>query len=653
MSLLSIGNITKLYGATMILDSVSGSVAQGERIALVGINGAGKSTLLRIIAGHERADKGSVALARGRKLGFLTQEAGFDTSLTLIEALRSVFASVDDLGDQMRLIEAEIATAPEDEQEALLQHYGHLVERFESGGGYDVDSRISRVMAGLGFTVDDRDLSCGSLSGGQRTRAALAQLLLAEPDVLLLDEPTNHLDLKATEWLEDELLNWSGSVIVASHDRYFLDRVAQRIWELDWGKIEDYRGNYTHYQVQRAERVERRTAEFEAQQQEIAKTEEYIRRFGAGVRATQARGRERRLNRLQRLERPRDHQHLAQKMQASMRSGDMVLESAGMVLGYPDKALAVVPKIYVRRGERIALIGPNGCGKTTLLRTLMGEIMPLDGFFRIGASVVPGYYAQGHEKLERNRTVLDEIMQPGMTVEQARGFAAKYLFSGDDVYKNVGDLSGGERSRVALAKLAQDRSNFLILDEPTNHLDIPSQEALTDMLDTFDGTLLFVSHDRYFIDDLATQIWVVEPDSNATGAPASVRVIEGGYQEYLASIMPANGAAPTKSAHKATVSSRATKSAPVTAASAPKPVQVAFKEDQREQRRLQRLVATVEENIERHEAKLIEITDGLQAASMASDVNKVHELGVEYEVVKAELAALMDEWAELSEQITG
>ncbi len=650
MTLLSIGNITKFYGATKILDGVSGAIAQNERVALVGINGAGKSTLLKIVAGLETADKGQIALARGRRIGFLTQEATFDISLSLIEALRSVFSSVDDIAEQMRLVEGEIATVEGDEQEALLQHYGHLAERFEAGGGYDVDARISRVLAGLGFSDADREMSCGSLSGGQRTRAALAQLLLAEPDVLLLDEPTNHLDLKATEWLEDELLGWSGSVLVASHDRYFLDRVAQRIWELDWGKLEEYRGNYTQYQVQRADRQERRLAEYEAQQQEIAKTEEYIRRFGAGVRATQARGRERRLVRLERLGKPRDHQYLAQKMAASARSGDMVIESPSLTIGYPGKPLATLPKIYVRRGERIALLGPNGSGKTTLLRTLMGEIVPLEGTFRMGASVVPGYYAQGHEKLDRERKIIDEIMQPGMTIEQARGFAAKYLFSGDDVYKRIGDLSGGERSRVALAKLSQDKSNFLILDEPTNHLDIPSQEALTDMLDSFDGTLLFVSHDRYFIDDLATQIWVVEPPK-APGALPAMRVIEGGYQEYLVESAPPSTASKNGS-HKAAVPARSgTKGAPVAVAAAAKPVQVAHKEDQREQRRLQRLVATLEEQIGQHETRMAEITDGLQAASMASDIDTVHKLGTEYETVKAELARLMDEWADVCDKL--
>jgi ATP-binding cassette subfamily F protein 3 len=650
MTLLSIGNITKYYGATRILEGVSGAIAQNERVALVGINGAGKSTLLKIIAGLETADKGQIALARGRRLGFLTQEATFDAKQSLIDALRSVFSSVDDIAEQMRMVEEEIATVEGDEQEALLQHYGHLAERFEAGGGYGVDERISRVLAGLGFSDADREIPCGSLSGGQRTRAALAQLLLAEPDVLLLDEPTNHLDLKATEWLEDELLGWSGSVLVASHDRYFLDRIAQRIWELDWGKLEEFRGNYTQYQVQRAERQERRQAEYEAQQQEIAKTEEYIRRFGAGVRATQARGRERRLMRLERLDRPRDHQYLAQKMKASTRSGDMVFESPGMTLGYPGKPLATLPKISVRRGDRIALLGPNGSGKTTLLRTLTGEIMPLDGTFRIGASVVPGYYAQGHEKLDRERTILDEIMQPGMTLEQARGFAAKYLFSGDDVYKKISSLSGGERSRVALAKLSQDASNFLILDEPTNHLDIPSQESLTDMLDSFDGTLLFVSHDRYFIDDLATQIWVVE-GAAAPGALPAIRVIEGGYQEYLAETTPPATAAAKGASHKAAVPSRNGQKGAATVVETPKPVQVAHKEDQREQRRLQRLVASLEEQIDKHETRMAEITDGLQAASLASDIDTVHKLGTEYETVKAELAKLMDEWTDVSDKL--
>lgn len=644
MTLLSIGSISKSFGTFRVLDGVSAALSQGERAGLVGINGAGKSTLLRIIAGAESADSGQVSIARGRRIGFLTQETEFDPKQTLLAALRSVFSSVDEIAQQMRTIEEEITGAGAGEQEALLTRYGHLAQRFEAGGGYDIDSRLARVMAGLGFAPADGDVLCGNLSGGQKTRAALAQLLLAEPDILLMDEPTNHLDLNAVEWLEEELQTWSGSVLVASHDRYFLDRTAQKIWEIDWGKLVEYSGNYTHYQAQRAERLERAQAEYEAQQQEIAKTEEYIRRFGAGVRASQARGRERRLNRLERIDRPRDHQHLAQKMAASHRSGDMVFETAGLTAGYPGKPLVRIGKATIRRGDRIALIGPNGSGKTTLLRTLTGEIPALEGMLRIGASVVPGYYAQGHEKLDRTRTVLDELLQPGMTIEQGRGFAAQYLFIGDDVYKRISDLSGGERSRVALAKLSQDRSNFLILDEPTNHLDIPSQEALTDMLETFAGTLLFVSHDRYFIDDLATQIWAVEPDSS--GEMARLRIVDGGYRDYLALQKLPQAPAREPASRRAAASSAA--------AAAPddrRPVQAAYKQDQREQRRLQRQVDALEEQISQHESRMADITRALEEASLASDIDSVQELGGEYESTRKALSALMDEWAELAEKI--
>jgi len=637
MTLLSVGNITKSYGATQILNGVSGALAQGERVGLVGINGAGKSTLLRIITGIETADSGQIAIARGRHIASLTQEAQFEPDQTLEAALRSVFASVDQVAKQMRSIEEEITTAPPEEQDALLTHYGRLAERFETGGGHDVDTRITRVMAGLGFGESDRDMLCQNLSGGQRTRAALAQLLLSDADILLLDEPTNHLDLRATEWLEEEIIGWSGSILVASHDRYFLDRIAQKIWEIDWGKLTEYSGNYTRYQLQKAERLLRAQAEYETQQQEIAKTEEYIRRFGAGVRSTQARGRERRLERLERIDRPRDHKHLAQKMTAAQRSGDMVFESPGMVAGYPSKPLLDIPKIYVRRGDRIALIGPNGSGKTTLLRTITGEISALEGTYRIGASVVPGYYAQGHEKLDRGRTVLDEILQPGMTIEQGRAFAAKYMFTGDDIYKQISDLSGGERSRVALARLSQDKSNFLILDEPTNHLDIPSQESLTDMLEGFAGTLLFVSHDRYFIDDLATQIWSIEAGSEMQ-RPA-MRITMGGYRDYLDANKP-----PSKTISPA---SHKTAVAPLTA---PRPVQVAHKEDQRQQRRLVKQIETLEKQIADQENQLTQITTALEAASLASEVDKVHSLGTQYEATKESLASLMEEWALLAEQ---
>jgi len=566
--------------------------------------------------------------------------------------MRSAFASVDEAAAQMREIEEEMGRADESEHDALFARYSRLVERFEAGGGHDVDTRIERVLRGLSFGTADESTLCGNLSGGQRTRAALARLLLTEPDVLLLDEPTNHLDLTATEWLEDEVLGWDGSVLVASHDRYFLDRVAQKIWELDWGKLEEYPGNYSQYHDLREERRERRQAEFEAQQAEIAKTEEYIRRFGAGQRATQARGRERRLNRLERLDDVRGHKVLNQRIGAAQRSGDMVLESAGMVLGYPDKPLLKAPRIWVRRGDRIALIGPNGCGKTTLLKTITGEAWPLEGSFRLGASLIPGYYAQDHDGLDPNRTVLDEMMMPGMTIEQGRGMAARYLFGGDDVHKRIGDLSGGERSRVALAKLSQEQANFLILDEPTNHLDIPSQEALEAMLDGFDGTLLFVSHDRYFIDDLATQIWSVEPPSIPGELPA-IRITDGGYQDYVAARTPVSpqnakrsgGKQTSKGGQKSVVSARTAAPAP------PKPAGLLHRENQKEARRLEKQISTIEETIAAKEARVQAIESELESASLAADVAACQRLGLEYEAIKTETSQLYETWAEVSESL--
>jgi ATP-binding cassette subfamily F protein 3 len=361
----------------------------------------------------------------------------------------------------------------------------------------------------------------------------LARLLLEEPDLLLLDEPTNYLDLAALEWLEGYLIGWPGSLVVVAHDRYFLDRVVGRVWELASGRLEEYPGNYSRYVELRAERMARRLVEYQAQQEHIEKTEDFIRRYGAGQRHREARGRQKRLDRLQRLERPRELRTMRLSMQAASRSGDLVLASNKLVVGHrtDDGALRLCscPDLDLRRGERAALIGPNASGKTTLVRTILGQLSPLAGEVRLGASLRVGYLAQavGDDGLDPQRTVLDEILDmENLPLEKARGFLGRFLFTGDEVFKRIGDLSGGERMRVALAKLTLAKPNFLVLDEPTTHLDMVSQEVLQEVLSEFDGTVLFVSHDRYLIEALATQVWAIEGES--------LHVHRGKYSEYVA-----------------------------------------------------------------------------------------------------------------------
>ncbi len=533
MPLMSMLRLSKSYGGFEIFHELSGRIGFNERVALVGANGTGKSTLLRIIAGSEQPDSGKVAVARSRRIGYLAQDGTLDPDLSLWQAMRAVFAELDEMAAQMRELEASMAGLSGAELDTVLERYASLAYTFEARGGYAYRTRIEQALTGLGFEVSEWDMLCGQLSGGQRTRAALARLILAAPDLLLLDEPTNLLDLNARAWLEGELLRWPGSLLVVSHDRYFLDRIPQRIWELDWGKLETYTGKYSDYVQQRSERHARQQIEYEAQQKEIARTEEFIRRYRAGQRAAEARGRAKRLLRLERVERPREHKRLSLRLTSSGGGGDVVMDSPGMLVGFPARPLVRVPRFEIRRGDRIALIGPNGAGKTTFLRTVVGDLNALQGKFRRGGSVKLGYYAQGHEHLDPELTVLDEMLrgEKVANVERVRTLMGRYLFSGDDIYKRIGDLSGGERSRVALAKLAQLRANLLVLDEPTNHLDILAQEELEELLGEVEATLLFVSHDRYFIDRLATQVWSVETSKG--DEPATIRMVHGGYSDYV------------------------------------------------------------------------------------------------------------------------
>jgi ATP-binding cassette subfamily F protein 3 len=400
------------------------------------------------------------------------------------------------------------------------------MERFEQHGGYDFEQRTERVLTGLGFERERWDRPARELSGGQRTRAQLGRLLLEEPDLLLLDEPTNHLDLATTEWLEHFLSTWPHALIVVSHDRYFLDHVTRRTVELIDGKIESYPAPYSRYVALRAERYARQHKEFAAQQQTIARTEDFVRRYGAGQRAREARGRQTRLDRLERLADRPGEERLRLGLAAATASGQVVLSTTRLRIGYKDKQLLRVPNTQVLRGARIALLGPNGSGKSTLLRTLMDEVPPLGGAFEWGHNVQLGYYAQAHEGLNLNRTVIDEIRDARpMSEGDARSYLARFLFTEEEVFKRVGDLSGGERSRVALARLMLQPANMLLLDEPTNHLDIPARQVLEEELRAYPGTILMVSHDRYFVAAVATEIWAIED--------GVIRIYRGTYEEYL------------------------------------------------------------------------------------------------------------------------
>ncbi len=633
MSILTVHNLSQHFGGQDIFSDLDLSLNHGDRIALVGPNGAGKTTLLRILAGLELPSAGRVQTAKRLKIGYLEQHPSLvSTDGNLWQLALGAFAELRQQEKQLRTMEMALAeeTDPARHDE-LLKKYGEAQALFEHAGGYSYEQTIQQVLTGLGFEPEDYQTPLAKFSGGQQSRAHLARLLLEQPDLLLLDEPTNHLDLAAVEWLENYLQNWPGVMVVVAHDRYFLDKVATRVWELSFGTLETYRGNFSHYVHQRAERFERRQKAYQAQQEFIAKEEEFIRRNLAGQRTKEAQGRRKRLERVEKLERPREHKTLNLPLQAILRSGDLVLATHNLVVGYPDdEPLFTCPDLEIKRGHRVALLGPNGAGKTTFIKTILKQVKPRAGAIRLGAGVYIGYFAQTHASLNLEATVLDEILSvENLPIGQARNYLGRFLFSGDDVFKPIGTLSGGERSRVALAKLTLTGANFLILDEPTNHLDILSQENLEGVLSNFRGTVLLVSHDRYFVDALATHTWVLEPTTK------SVTVVEGGYSDYLVyreaqqNEVPRNGASQKSTKSKNQISREQIKS------------------EKRAAAKRARQIAEIESLIETTETELAKLAQALEAASLAQDVGQLQKLGQDYQTTEAKLEELLTQWTEM------
>ena len=630
MSIITAERLTKRYGAELVLQDVSLQIARGDRIALIGPNGCGKSTLLRVLAGLEEVSDGRVHRAKSLRLGYLPQEPDLESDKTLFEAMLEAKREVRELEAQMRVLERELAERPDDEE--LLHRYDELLERYNALGGYEYESEIHKVLAGLGFSPEDERKSLKELSGGQRARAALAKLLLSGPDLLLLDEPTNHLDLQALEWLEEYLQSWKGGYVIASHDRYLIDKLARRIWELEDGKLTEYPGNYTKYFQLKQERIERQRKLYEEQQKFIQKTEEFIRRNIAGghFRSSQAQSRRKLLERLERIEPPKVPKTLRFSIPVERPSGREVLKIDHLVVGYPNRELfRFEGQVLVERGERVALIGPNGCGKTTLLRILAGELPPLGGRFELGHHVQLSYHRQIQwEALDPNKTVLETLLaSKHQTIPEARDFLGQFLFSGDDVFKKIGELSGGERSRVALAHLAQLGGNFLLLDEPTNHLDITSREALQDALQRYEGTILLVSHDRYLIQALATQIWEVRG--------GLCHVYRGNYEYYR---RRREGELSLKCAQTAKVKAE---SKSRQAGRKRKSKQTAG-QDQR--KALEAREAELSQALIELEEIVKQLERELQDASYAGDSERIRELTREYQERTEALERLYQEW---------
>ena len=664
MAILSATNLSQSFGAVDVFAGISASIPNDGKIGLVGPNGIGKTTLLLILAGLASPSSGSVHRARNCRIGYLPQESAgaFNgQEHTVYQEMLTLFAPLRE--QEIRLRQMEQRMAVDGNAPTLLADYGVALERFELAGGYDYERHIKHTLTGLGFDESSRHLPLTHLSGGQKTRALLARLLLERPDLLILDEPTNHLDIQAVEWLESVLKAWPGALLVVSHDRYFLDKVVDRIWEMSRGGIELYRGSYSHYVQQRQERWERRQKEFAAFKERMERELDYIRRNIAGQNTLQAQGKLKRITRelkavhagglgaiqgqnwsqalrqldissgewdvaaateaIRTLPQPQNRPpRLNLRLATTQRSGDLVLRSEDLSIGYPGNPLFRAEDIELRRQEIAALIGPNGTGKTTFLRTILGELPPLSGRVRLGASLRVGYFAQAHERLNPQSTVIDELTRyHPMPLSEARTHLARYLLRGDDVYKQVGMLSGGERGRLALAVLALEGANFLLLDEPTNHLDIPAQEVLQEVLEQFDGTILMVSHDRYLVDRLATQIWDL--------ADGCLRIFQGPYQDFIAERDAAREAA--RLAAQAQVQEEREERA-----------NQSLSKNARQQR--EKALADLEQQITNLEEQAARQVEALQTATLTQDFGKIQNLSIEYAETQQHLERLMQEW---------
>jgi ATP-binding cassette subfamily F protein 3 len=626
--------ITHNYGKQTVLKDISLQVQPTDRIGLIGPNGEGKTTLLRIIVAEIDPTLGNVHRAKGLRVGYLPQDPPALDETTVHGAMLRAFADVRRMEKELETLAHEMARRPADKE--LLDRYGVLETRFAASGGYEYATRISQVLAGLKFEPETWDRPLSKLSGGQRTRAHLGTLLLDNPDVLMLDEPTNHLDMDSVEWLESWLDGFHGAIVVVSHDRYFLDRVTTATWEVAWQGLEAYRGSYSAYLTQRAERDKTLLRRWKEQQEFIEKTEDFIRQHIAGQRSKEARGRRTRLERFMKeeaVDKPRVHEKIDLTLEAAKRTGDLVLRAEDVSVGWAaDKPLLWSERLEVWRGQRIAIVGPNGIGKTTLVRTLLGEMQPLGGKVTRGANVEFGYLSQTHDQFDPDQTALDAVLEAakGVSAEEARSLLGSLLLSGEDVFKTIGQLSGGQRSRVVLARLAVQSANVLMLDEPTNHLDIPSTEIMQQVLVDYDGTILFVSHDRYLVQAVATDIWAIDD--------GEVRAVAGGWGDYLAWRTARREQAAREAGRPARKEDR-------------KAEYEQARKETSEVRRLARRHSNVEKRIDAAEKELARINDDISAAGVAGDVARVQRLSREYSEKDKALKGLWAEWEDLGQQV--
>ena len=521
---LIVDKVAKAFGINEIFKNVSFMVDKGEHLGLVGVNGSGKTTLLRCLLNPEYVDSGVVKFEPGISVGYVQQ--GFtDIAGTIWQFMMNSCPEVLNLRDKLQQLEEASADLEGEALEETLEEYARVTKRYEHIDGYNLEARIKRVLIGLGYKEDWWEKDATTLSGGQKTRLMLAAALVRNPDFMILDEPTNHLDIVMTQWLEGYLREFRGGLIVVSHDRAFLDNVATRILEMEGGKLQSFKGNYTKYLEQKAIQTQTLEAAYAAQQDYIARTEAYIRRFKAGIKSKMARGRQSQLDRLERIDAPVYNEEFELRLPPAAECADRVLIMEDLTIGYGDNVLAKGINLTLRRGEKAALLGANGTGKTTLLKTILGEVDPLKGRAKIGNRVQIGYFSQTYERLNPKQTLLENfVIEYGFTEEHTRSMLGGMLFHGDDVFKEIGTLSGGQKARLVLLKLVLDGANCLVLDEPTNHLDIMARETVEAALTAFDGTVLVVSHDRYFVNEIADRIWEIED--------LEVKDYKGNYEFY-------------------------------------------------------------------------------------------------------------------------
>ncbi|HAA4515858.1 TPA_asm: multidrug ABC transporter ATP-binding protein [Listeria monocytogenes] len=647
MILLQVQQISKFFGAEVILDNIKLEVKTGDRIALVGRNGAGKSTLLKIIAGKMSYDGGTISKPKSVEIGYLAQNTGLESSKTIWDEMLSVFDSLRKMEAdlrkmELRLGEPELYNDPEKYQ-ALMTDYDTLQHTFKESGGYTYEAEIRSVLNGLRFYPEDYEVEIASLSGGQKTRLALAKLLLAKQDILVLDEPTNHLDIETLAWLETYLQNYHGSLLIVSHDRYFLDKVVNQVYEISRTKIDHYKGNYSSFVNQKQAKLEQMWKEFDKQQKQIAKLEDFVARNIVRASTTKrAQSRRKQLEKMDVLGRPQGDEKAAHfGFQFEKQTGKDVLMVDQLSIGYAkDKRIASNLTFEMKRQDSLALVGPNGIGKSTLLKTLIRDIPALSGEFHFGAGVKIGYYDQEQAKLTSNKTVLMELWDdyPELNEVNVRTTLGNFLFSDDDVLKNVQSLSGGEKARLALAKLTLLEANVLILDEPTNHLDIESKEVLEAALIDFEGTILFVSHDRYFINRIASKIVEL--------APEKATVFLGDYDYYQEKL------AEEKELARLDAEDRSKKGEQVEATSSVRKLNYQEeKEQQKLLRQRKRKLEEVEKSMEATDKKIAELELQLTNPEVFQDHEKALEITQELDAVKADGEKLMEEWEQISEEL--